>query len=180
MVRNTQNVMLKKLSGKKGRETGACQKYYKGYNIKTFNIEGIILFPITGIKTQPPKNFRDEICNYTQEGRLSIHHNLKNVDINIVKYLMKNPVENGSVEYNDNRISVYIAQNGKCRITGVSLLIGKMECHHVKPINRGGTDKYSNLIFITFNVHKLLHAKTEQLELINKFRGKLGYNHIIR
>lgn len=194
-VRNTQNVMLNKLNGKEGKLTEAFKKHYQGYNIKTFNIAGIKMFPIAGIRTKPPNNFKDEICNYTKEGRLAIHRNLSNVNMNIVKYLMKNPIEDESVEYNDNRISVYIAQYGKCKVTDEILQIGNMYCHHIKPKHRGGTDSYRNLIFVTEDVHRLIHAKTEntiqkylskvkpddhQLEVINELRGKAGRNHIKR
>lgn len=194
-VRNTQNVMLNKLNGKEGKLTEAFKKHYQGYNIKTFNIAGIKMFPIAGIRTKPPNNFKDEICNYTKEGRLAIHRNLSNVNMNIVKYLMKNPIEDESVEYNDNRISVYIAQYGKCKVTDEILQIGNMHCHHIKPKHRGGTDSYRNLIFVTEDVHRLIHAKTEntiqkylskvkpddhQLEVINELRGKAGRNHIKR
>ena len=42
-----------------------------------------------------------------------------------------------------------------------------MEVHHVVPKSQGGNDNYSNLIYITKDVHKLIHAT--QLETINKY-----------
>ena len=35
----------------------------------------------------------------------------------------------GSIELNDNRISRYVTQNGKCRITGVYLELYEIHCH---------------------------------------------------
>ena len=58
----------------------------------------------------------------------------------IIKYIMDNPVENKSIEYNDNGISLYVGQNGKCNISGKKLEIGNMECHHKVPKKYGGTD----------------------------------------
>lgn len=45
---------------------------------------------------------------------------------------MHNPIIERSVEYNDNRISLYVGQKGKCYITGKELNIGNMHCHHKK------------------------------------------------
>ncbi|WP_157047870.1 HNH endonuclease signature motif containing protein [Cellulosilyticum ruminicola] len=42
-----------------------------------------------------------------------------------------------------------------------------MECHHILPRHKDGTDKYQNLVWITSNVHKLIHATKE--ESINKY-----------
>ncbi|WP_143328967.1 HNH endonuclease signature motif containing protein [Clostridium puniceum] len=43
---------------------------------------------------------------------------------------------------------MYIAQNGKCSVTGEILEIGNMECHHKKPKELGGKDEYKNLTFV--------------------------------
>ncbi len=88
----------------------------------------------------------------------------------MVHYLMENPVRSESMEYNDNRLSKYIAQLGICGITGNELEIGNMELHHKKPKSKSGTDSYQNLVFITKDVHKLIHAvndKTIKKYLIN-------------
>ncbi|MBV4416476.1 HNH endonuclease signature motif containing protein [Clostridium tyrobutyricum] len=72
-----------------------------------------------------------------------------------------------STEYNDNRISLYVAQQGKCSVTNEILEIGSMEIHHKIPKKMGGKDKYDNLIFVTANIHKLIHANTP--EVIEKY-----------
>ena len=48
---------------------------------------------------------------------MGIHNSLEKIDINIVHSIMRNPVKGKSVEYNDNRISLYVAQNGKCAVS---------------------------------------------------------------
>ena len=80
-------------------------------------------------------------------------------------------IQNQSIEYNDNRISKYIAQKGKCAVTGLPLLIGQMDCHHKKPKSMGGSDEYQNLILVLKDVHKLIHATDEKT--ITKYIRKL-------
>jgi len=58
-----------------------------------------------------------------------------------------------------------------------------MELHHIVPKAKGGNDKYDNLVFITKEAHKLIHATTEDqmleltkqsLDKVNKLRVKAG------
>ena len=94
-----------------------------------------------------------------------------------------------SIEYLDNRVSLYAAQYGKCAVTGRILWIDEIHCHHKKPTSQGGTDEYNNLVIVHKDVHMLIHAvKSEtiqayldkvkpdksQLEKINKFRMSAG------
>ena len=180
---------LRTVLSTKGEKSKTYEKLYGEYNCKTYSIENITLFPIHGIKTKPPMNFKREVCNYTETGRAFIHNKLNKCDNLILKFLMNNPILGQSNEYNDNRISLYVGQAGLCAITKQPLEIREMETHHKLPKSMGGTDKYQNLMFVTTNVHKLIHAKTEEtiykylnlikpnektLKLINKFRVKTG------
>lgn len=72
---------------------------------------------------------------------------------------MENPVPNRTIEYNDNRISLYSAQHGKCAISKTFLIPNNMECHHKKPKTLGGTDAYENLVLISREIHNLIHWK---------------------
>ena len=63
-----------------------------------------------------------------------------------------------SVEYNDNRLSLYCGQMGRCYVTKQPLELGHMHCHHRIPRHFGGDDKYGNLVLVTDEVHRLLHA----------------------
>lgn len=103
-----------------------------------------------------------------------IHKKLANISTVILNYLLENPVGNESVEYNDNRISLYVAQNGKDAITGKPLEIGKMHCHHKLPKSKGGTDEYKNLIFILDDIHIFIHATAK--ETIEKYLNVLDLN----
>jgi hypothetical protein len=170
-VRKTLLCRTKNHRSKTGLKSKAFMQYYGEFTGKIFNVCGISLFPINGVKTKPPMCFSQIICNYTADGRAKMHENQKAVDTEILKLLIKNPIINRSVEFNDNRISLYVAQFGKCGITGEILSFGNMEVHHKTPVKSGGTDKYSNLIIVLPDVHKLIHA-TEP-EIIAKYLQKL-------
>jgi len=167
LVSKTLYNQLKTISTVKGNKSGAFQKFYGKYNMKTYFIGGIGIFPVAGIRTKPPMNFSQNICNYTIEGRKRIHKTLQYIDKNILKYLMENTIPNQSTEYNDNRISLYVGQNGKCGLTSKRLEINDMEVHHKTPKLQGGKDEYSNLLYVTYNVHKIIHAT--EMQTINKY-----------
>lgn len=143
--------------------------HWKSY--KPIFLYGVRVFIIADVKMDKPIKFQQSTSNYTKQGRALIHKEQKVADRNTIEYLIANPVQNQSIEYNDNRISKYIAQKGKCGVTGLPLTIGQMECHHKLPKRMGGTDEYSNLIFILKDIHKLIHATNG--ETITKYIKKL-------
>lgn len=151
----------KRISSKKGKKSKTYQKYYGDYDKPPTFVHEIALFPIVHISNRKAMGMNQDICNYTQTGRKLIHDNLSNINSEIVYYLMRNPVFGESVEFNDNRISLYVAQNGKCFITGEALEISNMEVHHKTPQQHKGKDNYKNLVFVSGYAHKLIHA-TEQ------------------
>ena len=76
---------------------------------------------------------------------------------------MKQKLYGGSIEYVDNRISLYLAQRGKCAVTGEEFTsTTEIHCHHKIPKFKGGTDEYENLILVTQTVHKLIYATTSE------------------
>lgn len=170
-IRTIKNRLRLIVSRQITKRSKAFEKYYGNYKLKPRCIQGIPMFPVYGVTAKTPLNFSQDICNFTPQGREKIHNNLKTANITIVRYLMNNPVEGQSMEYNDNRISLYVGQNGLCAITKRPLEIGEMECHHKTPKEQGGNDEYKNLIFVLKDVHKLIHATT--VEVINKYLIKL-------
>lgn len=147
--------------------------------------------PISYVRTKNPMYKKKKICKYTAEGREEIHKNLKFDEYTyaVLKMLAKEHLHNRSVEYMDNRVSLYAAQYGKCAVTGKMLWIDEIHCHHKKPISQGGTDEYKNLVIIHADVHRLIHAvkpetikaylnkikpNKSQLDKINKFRVSAG------
>ena len=148
------------------------ERYGKSEQLKY--VRGIALVPIGYIKHKYPMAKKRVINLYTKAGREEIHKNLEKVDMKILHYLMRNPVAYKSIEYNDNRLSLYSAQMGKCAITGKAMEIGDIHCHHKVPICHGGTDKYQNLVLVCEKVHKLIHATNP--ETINKLLAELNLN----
>ena len=148
------------------------ERYGKSEQLKY--VRGIALAPIGYIKHKYPMAKKRVINLYTKAGRAEIHKNLEKVDMKILHYLMRNPVAYKSIEYNDNRLSLYSAQMGKCAITGKVMEIGDIHCHHKVPICHGGTDKYQNLVLVCEKVHKLIHATNP--ETINKLLAELNLN----
>jgi len=148
------------------KKSRTFQKLYGKYYGKPKVVAGITIFPIQTCSFIPPRGFSQEINKYTEHGRQLIHNRLHNTN-DIVKYLLNCKEYDKSVEYNDNRISLMAGQNGKCGVTGETLIILNMVCHHKKPREVGGTDKYDNLVWLKTEVHGLVHAVHP--ETINKY-----------
>ncbi|OZI10996.1 group II intron reverse transcriptase/maturase [Bacillaceae bacterium SAS-127] len=193
-VRKTLYNRTKTILSQKGTESNTFKKLYPKFKGKVVFIHGINVFPIDHIKTKYPTNFSQDICPYTVLGRQKVHDQLKGYNQAIIYHLMKNPVTGQSMEYNDNRISLYVGQLGQCGITKVLLGIGDMEVHHKTPRSKGGSDGYKNLIFLTKDVHKLIHSTEEAtiqkylqklnldskaLDKINKLRKLVGNDKIV-
>lgn len=135
------------------------------------------IIPIGYCKSRNPMSKKSDINQYTPKGRSELYRP-PDVDIGIMQYIMRNPVRGMSVEYNDNRVSLYVGQRGKCAVTGEELVISEMHCHHKIPVKKGGSDRYYNLIFVTENVHRLIHATnpntiSQYLSILNLNKKKL-------
>lgn len=151
-------------------------------------VQGYALMPIGYVRFRKPISKRRSVCAYTESGRAEIHKNLK-IDMRTLLWLMRNPVAQHSVEYNDNRISLFVAQGGKCAVTGRIITPINGHCHHINPRANGGNDDYFNLKWVVKEVHFLIHATkretidhylenssltNKQLEKLNKLRIKAG------
>lgn len=130
------------------------------------------LAPVGYVKHRNPMLKKRRINSYTPEGRELLHKMLgKSIDVGIMHYLMQNPIPYKSIAYNDNRISLYCAQYGRCAVSGKKLEIGEIHCHHKVPKHLGGTDEYKNLIIVSSDIHRLIHATKP--ETIQKYLEQL-------
>lgn len=181
----------------KKKSSGVKQDYvYKTYkhSKQIRYIKNYAVAPIGAIKHKNPMYKPTKVNKYTKEGRALIHKNLEKINMDILHYLMKNPISRRSIEYNDNRLALYCSQNGKCYVTGKLLKIGRIHCHHKKPVKDGGSDEYKNLVLIDVDVHKLIHAvkgnivnkyldllkpNYNQRDKINRYRKKLNLEPIL-
>lgn len=195
VVRKSLETRLRGKIKNKGNHSETYKRIYGKYKCKSYYMGGNELFPIYAMKHSNPMNLKTGICNYTEEGRKIIHSVAVGLDYRIIRYMISNPITTRSVQYNDNRISLFYGQKGLCGITKEFLEIGNFECHHKTPVSMGGTDEYKNLIIVTTDIHKLIHATEEDTILkyineiknltdamvkkVNKFRKLVGNDEII-
>ena len=132
-------------------------------------VDGYPLVPIGYVQTKNPMYKKASICKYTTEGRQEIHKNLKFDEyvLWVMEQLQYSYTFTDSIEFTDNKISLYAAQYGKCAVLGVVLDIDDIHCHHKLPKKLGGKDNYQNLIIVHQDVHRLLHATQD--ETINRY-----------
>ena len=174
LVRKTLKIRLRRLTNSRPRLSETYKRLYGEYNGKPITIIGITMFPIYGCRTKTALCFNQDICNYTSKGRKLIHDKLFDYT-NLIQYLLNSRYNTKSVEFNDNRISLIAGQRGRCAVTGEVLKIGNMECHHKIPKSLGGTDKYKNLVWISTQVHKLIHST--ELDTIAKYLNNLNLDN---
>ena len=92
------------------------------------------MIPIAYVQHRVPMDKKIIVNRYTPEGRAEIHKNLSSINMAVLYHLMNNPCGTQSVEYNNNRIALYVAQNGKCAVIGRELETNQIDCHHKKPL----------------------------------------------
>ena len=144
-----------------------AEKYGKSRQLRF--IEGHAVVPIGYIHHRPPKSMNRQVNSYTEEGRTLIHKRLEGINMDMLHHLMRNPMLSQTIEFNDNRLSLYSAQKGKCAVSGVELTPDNICCHHKIPKHCGGEDKYQNLVLVTDTVHRLIHdANSARVEADSK------------
>jgi hypothetical protein len=138
----------------------------KGYIYKKYGrsrqlrfIKGQPVLPIAYVRHRYPRGKVYRVNQYTPEGRLGIHQNLK-MDMAVVKRLIESAChkQSSSVEFEDNQISRYFGQYGKCAISGIELGFDGWQCHRIVPKELGGGDSYQNLILVTDDIYQILNA----------------------
>ena len=168
-----------------------AERYGKSKQIRYVNGQAVI--PIGYVQTKAPLFKRREVNQYTVKGRRTIHKDLESVNLSILHYLMRNPVQYASVEFNTNRLALYCAQQGCCAVTRQPLKIGNIHCHHKTPRQQGGSNRYANLVLVMETVHVLIHAtdseviahyakvlklNARQREKLNTLRKTMGLSSI--
>ena len=106
------------------------------------------LVPLAYVQFKIPMRKSRKINPYTPEGRAEIHDNLR-IDVNSMLWLMRHPIPTESVRYNDNRVSLYAGQDGKCAITGKKLDVQTCICYRKTNNCNKGNDSYQNLLLLS-------------------------------
>lgn len=148
------------------------EKYGKSREVRYLNGHAVV--PIAYVQHRVPMDRKNRVNPYTPEGRTEIHKNLAGLNLAVMNHLMNTPAGQQSVEYNDNRIALYVAQKGKCAVSGIALDANQVDCHHKKPLSLGGDNSYQNLIIVSDAVHVLIHSSSERT--IKKYLNDLQLN----
>ena len=148
------------------------EKYGRSREVRYLNGHAVV--PIAYVQHRVPMDRKNRVNPYTPEGRTEIHKNLTGLNLAVMNHLMNTPAGQQSVEYNDNRIALYVAQKGKCAVSGIALDANQVDCHHKKPLSLGGDDSYQNLIIVSDAVHILIHSSSERT--IKKYLNDLQLN----
>ena len=150
------------------------ERYGKSQQIRFVNDNPLV--PIGYVQFKTPVQKKRSICKYTKSGREEIHKNLKfnNYALWVMNQMIYSYKHTDSIEFTDNKISLYASQYGKCAILGTILEYNDIHCHHKLPKQFGGMDNYQNLIIVHKDVHKLIHS-TKQ-ETINKYLSTYNLN----
>lgn len=148
------------------------EKYGRSREVRYLNGHAVV--PIAYVQHRVPMDRKNRVNPYTPEGRTEIHKNLAGLNLAVMNHLMNTPAGQRSVEYNDNRIALYVAQKGKCAVSGIALDANQADCHHKKPLSLGGDDSYQNLIIVSDAVHVLIHSSSERT--IKKYLNDLQLN----
>lgn len=148
------------------------EKYGRSREVRYLNGHAVV--PIAYVQHRVPMDRKNRVNPYTPEGRTEIHKNLAGLNLAVMNHLMNTPAGQQSVEYNDNRIALYVAQKGKCAVSGIALDANQVDCHHKKPLSLGGDDSHQNLIIVSDAVHVLIHSSSERT--IKKYLNDLQLN----
>ena len=152
------------------------------------------IIPVAYVQHEYPKYKRREVNKYVLKNEAE-YQVPNSINFEIIRYLMENAYQWESIEFADNMLSRYIAQNGNCAVTRKPLRLHNMECHHIIP-RQGGrreNNSYKNLVLLCAEAHRLITATRKetiekyvqmlnldekQLAKINKLRKLAGMTEI--
>lgn len=139
-------------------------------------ISKVPMLPITAVHHRYPLNFSQDITNYTPKGREKIHQNLMVVSQEEFRILARCRDPDESIEFNDNVLSAYVMRNGKCYVSDMKLNPDDLCCLRKKPLDMGGSNKHTNIIFLEKGIAKaLLCADVDRcMELLRMAKIKVS------
>lgn len=123
-------------------------------------LDGFAVAPVEYVKMRVLMKKAQAVNKFTPQGRSEIHRKLR-MDLSTIRKLMETVDRRKTIQFTDNRISKFVAQGGKCYVTGKILLDGEIYCHHKKE-GKKKDDSYGNLVIVHKDIHKLIHAKKQE------------------
>lgn len=157
LLRKSFELRLKRYVSSKDRKSELYKKRYGKYNVKIKTVCGITIFPIFACTMKIPKNFNNDICNYTKRGRELIHKKLKG-KIELIDEIFKER-DSVNIEGIDNSISRMIGQNYKCYVTNETLNNHNMVVFNIKTkktLNSSKSNQYNNIVWIKKEIYDLI------------------------
>ena len=155
-------------------ENKTYKRIYGNYNFKPISICKITIYPLAGVKFKIPRLMKMVASRYTALGRFYIHKDLDEEFKESIKFLINNPLKKESIQKNDNRISRFVAQKGLCHVSKEELNIIDMEIRNIVPKEKGGTDKYHNLVLVNKEISSFID-ETDELK-INEYKERIKLN----
>ena len=152
-------------------ENKTYKRIYGKYNFKPISICKINIYPLAGVKFKIPRLMKMIASRYTILGRFHIHKDLEDELKESIKFLINNPLKNESIQKNDNKISLFVAQKGLCYVSKENLNITDMAIRNIVPKENGGTDKYHNLVLVNKEISCFIN-ETDELK-INEYKERI-------
>lgn len=135
----TYRMLHNRLKPKRGqvRKGSGDWERYSGCK-RVFEIQGRTILPISYCRHRKTRGKIKAHNIYTPERRAFRHKNLAFPNAYLIRRLAMYPIMGQSIEYNDNRVSLFSGQWGKCAVTGYEFLdITEIHCHHRTPRSQG-------------------------------------------
>lgn len=128
------------------------ERYGKSKELRFIN--GVPLVPIGYVQHRDPLHKKAVVNKYTVEGRKEIHKQLE------------------TVGFNDNCVSLFVAQRGNCSICKLPITLENMWCVRKIPKSCGGDGKYKNLIIVHKDMERLINSqgRKEIKCILNKYK----------
>lgn len=143
------------------------------------------IYPIAYVKYKIAIGISASVCSFTADGRKKLHENL-NINKSVLADLLRQPVQQHSIEYLDSRQSLFAAQKGKCSVCGEEFVSAdEVSCYFKKPSSKGGKERYNNMVLVKKNYLPLIQESDElviqkYLETIKPVKKQLAKINTLR
>lgn len=155
--------LLIKLGKPRNLKDERYKRYFKGYKMRVWDVNGISLFTVDVCKTRNPKIYSSKNKIKTTEKE----------DIELDnKILHDRIIYSEDPNWEKIRAEIHFLNKGKCAVSGKYLRYNEFSVHHIIPIENGGTDEKGNLILLDTNIHKELHKAMPNEELLKNQKFK--------